>query len=87
MCNTKGREVTSSLTCFSNDSQPEADLRQTTAQESKTVIIFWGPQRRLNLRQFLLFDTGVRRTLYPPLLILYYEVVSLFDGLHGEFIE
>jgi len=40
MCNTKGREVTSSLTCFSNDSQPEADLRQTTAQESKTVIIF-----------------------------------------------
>jgi len=39
----------------------DLEVRQTTAKESKAVII------RLNLSQFLLFYTGVRCTLNPPL--------------------
>jgi len=40
------------------------EVHQTTAYESKTVIIF---RERLNLRKSLLTSTGVRRTFYPPL--------------------
>jgi len=46
-------------------SEADLEVRQTTAYESKKANIF---RERLNLRQFLLFYTGIQRTFNPPVL-------------------